>query len=420
MLALRPVSAILLCFSLGVAAMFTTTEQASSATCSYWAQQPQTPSFGTPLTPAGDTELHGVETFSRCETLVVGYTTDPETSRRRTMIQRFKPEAGWNYERISASPNVVGGGIVGGTLYDLAAYSKTNMWAVGHFYIPEQQPAKASLFVQWNGKTWSRYETPVGDPIWESEIVSVAASSSKSYWAAGQMYDNSQEEYRAAIFHWNGKKWASTRIQLPESLQGVDVQLNGIGTGPNGPPWAVGSYAGLGGRRQTLALRWNTRVWKKVDTPIIDRGFSNAVLTGISSKGSFTFASGYSESTEPGNKVTPLVFKWDGRQWKRTTVLQAGDVRVFSDVVVTGGGSWTAGYESCIQSCDPDRTATLAFNWNDRKKQWERNGVLSIGPDSRIHGMDASVNKNVWMVGSYRLEPEGPLRPYAVGGGVCC
>jgi hypothetical protein len=406
----RPVSAVLVASSLVIGALAATTPQAASATCEYWGYQPRNPL-------AGDTELLGVETASPCETWVVGYTTDPTTGRRRTLIEKWDGQR-WEEKRISNSGDVTTGAIAGGTLYDLAAYSKTNMWAVGHFSIPGLEPA--SLFVRWNGTKWQRYQTPVDDPLWESEIFGVAAVSSKSYWAVGRTYDSNEEEYRAVIFHWNGnkEKWAPTTIDLPDNLEGIDMTLNAVAVPPSAPPWAVGSFAGIGNRRRTLALRWNRKVWKRVDTPNID--FSNNVLTGASSMGSYTWASGFSESTQTENSVTPLLLRWNGSQWKRATVSQSGEVRIFSDVVVTGGGSFASGEETCIVNCNPDKTVPLVFRWNDRDKTWVRSPSISIGTEHRLHAIDASVNKNVWVVGSYREGPEGPLRAYAYKGGICC
>ena len=392
-------------------ALVATTPSASSATCEYWANQPRNPL-------EGDTELYGVETFGPCDTWAVGYTTDPTSGRRRTLIEKWDGRV-WNVEKIFNSGDVTTGAIAGGTLNDLAAYSKTNMWAVGHFSLIGQPPA--SLFVRWNGKRWLRYQTPLDDPIWESEILGVAAASAKSYWAVGRSFDNSEEEYRAVIFHWNGnkEKWKPTPIDLPQSLDGVDVQLNAVAVSPSGPAWAVGSYAGIGGRRQTLILRWNNKAWKSVgQTPNTD--FSNNVLTGASAMGSFVWASGYVESTQNPEDVKPLLLRWSSSKWKTTIIHLAGKVNMLSDVAVTGGGSWAAGSSTCMVNCDPDKTSPVVLKWDDRDKSWGPKASLSIGLENRLHAVDGSVHRNVWAVGSYRDGPDGPLRAFAIGGGCRC
>jgi hypothetical protein len=405
----RPLLATLVVSLLVAGTLAAATQPASSVQCEYWGDQPLNPG-------SGDNELFGVETASPCLTWVVGYSTDAETGRRQTLIQRWDTDR-WLPEKIFNSGNVTTGAIAGGTLHDLAAYSTNNAWAVGHFSLPGQPPA--GLFVRWDGKRWLRYQTPLDDPIWESEILGVAAASKNSFWAVGRSFDNSEEEYRAVIFHWNGKKWARAPIELPESLEGIDVSLNAVADSPSGPPYAVGSYAGIGSRRQTLIFRWNTRVWKRVQTPNVKN--SHNVLTGISALGSYVWASGYTQSADDPDKGRPLVLRLSGSQWKQADMNVAGsDMQPLSDVVVIPGGSWAAGYQTCKAVCDPDTVTPLILSWNDRRKNWSPNSRLEIGTDNRLHAIDASSNKNVWVVGSYREEPGGPLRTYAFAGGNCC
>lgn len=407
----RPLFATFLASVLVAGALAAATQPASSATCQYWGYQPLNPT-------SGDNELYGVETASPCLTWAVGYSTDAATGRRQTLIQKWDGNT-WAIQKIFNSGNVTTGAIAGGTLHDLAAASTSNAWAVGHFSLPGQPPA--SLFVRWNGKRWLRYQTPLDDPIWESEILGVAAASKNSYWAVGRSFDNSEEEYRAVIFHWNGnkEKWTPAPIELPQSLEGIDVSLNAVTDSPSGPPWAVGSYAGIGSRRQTLIFRWNTRVWKRVQTPNVKN--SHNVLTGASALGSYVWASGYTESTENPDNGRPLVLRLSGSQWKQSTMNVAGTERQpLSDVVVVPGGSWAAGYQTCKANCDPDKVSPLVLSWNDRDQYWRPHGRLAIGTDHRLHAIDASSNKNVWVIGSYREQAGGPLRTFAFAGGYCC
>jgi hypothetical protein len=257
------------------------------------------------------------------------------------------------------------------------------------------------------------------DPIFESEILGVTAVSKNSYWAVGRSFDNNEEEYRAVIFHWNGSKgvWKPATIELPQSLEGIDISLNAVAAPSSGPAWAVGSYAGIGSRRQTLILKWNNRVWKSVQTPNTQQVHN--VLTGVTILGSTAWASGYTESPTNPDSGTTILLKKDGSQWKRANVNAPGDERPASDVLVIPGGAWAAGHSTCVVSCDPDKTSALVFSWDSRQKIWRGQPSLSYGTDNWLHAIDASSHRNVWVVGSYR-EAGGPLRTFAFRGGYCC
>jgi hypothetical protein len=402
--------ATILASVLVVGALIAATPPASSATCQNWQPQPKNPS-------TGDAELLGVETASPCATWAVGYATNTTTGFRQTLIEKWNGYE-WKTQSISNSGDVTTGAIAGGTLYDLAGTSTSNMWAVGHFSLPGQSPA--GLFVRWNGNKWQRYQTPLDDPIWESEILGVAAVSKNSFWAVGHSFDNSEEEHRAVIFHWNGNKnlWKPAKIELPASLEGVDITLNSVAGPSSGPAYAVGSYAGIGSRRQTLILKWNNSVWKRVpNTPNVQQRHN--VLTSVSVLGNNTWASGYTENPENPAVGSPIILRRDGSQWKRATVIAPGEETPITDVVQVPGGTWAAGYSTCVVACDPDKVSALIMK-RDNQGIFQPLPAQSFGTDNRLHAMDASSHRNVWVVGSYREVSGGPLRTYAFKGGFCC
>ena len=407
----RLLSATFVASVLVAGALVAGTPPASSATCQNWSPQPKNPS-------SGDAELFGVETASPCLTWAVGYATNTTTGFRQTLIERWNGH-NWQTQAISNSGDVTTGAIAGGTLYDLAGTSTSNMWAVGHFSLPGQSPA--SLFVRWNGNKWQRYQTPLDDPIWESEILGVAAVSKNSFWAVGQSFDNSEEEHRAVIFHWNGNKnlWKPAKIQLPASLEGVDITLNAVAAPSSGPAWAVGSYAGIGGRRQALILRWNNSVWKSVpNIPNVQQRHN--VLSGVTVLGSNVWASGYTENPENPESGSAIFLKKDGSQFKRALVNAPGEEQPALDVMTIPGGTWGAGYSTCILACDPDRISAVVWWWDSAQKIWRAQPTISHWADNRLQAIDASSHKNIWVVGSYREAAGGPLRTYAFKGGSCC
>jgi hypothetical protein len=94
--------------------------------------------------------------------------------------------------------------------------ASNDCWAVGNKY-----SATESLFMHWNGSTWSRVAP--GSPSPSSDINMVSCTTANSCWAGGAS---------GLVARWNGSNW--TEFSSPVSnlhINGIDVQ----------PPTGAGS-----------------------------------------------------------------------------------------------------------------------------------------------------------------------------------
>jgi hypothetical protein len=176
-----------------------------------WTQQK--PSSGFPFA----SELDAVAAISATNAWAVGFTGSHTTS---TLIEH------WNGTTWTRVPSPAG---KAGTLLGVAATSATNAWAVGCKNNCAGSKPPTPLMVHWNGKTWSEVSTP-GPP--ESYLYDVAATSATNAWAVG--YNTGTSIGGDVILHWNGTAWK----QVPAPSSGV--YLKGVAATSTSNAWAVG------------------------------------------------------------------------------------------------------------------------------------------------------------------------------------
>lgn len=122
----------------------------------------------------------------------------------------------WNH--VSDS---VGG--MGQSLYGVAGSSANDVWAVGrrnpiknpNYYVP--------LMQHWNGTSWSTVKLPATPQ--DTELYDVAAISSTDAWAVGYGYTAG-----ALTFHWDGTQWNTIHDPYPKNHVGG---LDAVTTLPN-------------------------------------------------------------------------------------------------------------------------------------------------------------------------------------------
>jgi hypothetical protein len=145
----------------------------------------------------------------------------------------------WNGRawKVQKTPNI-------GTLFDVAATSRTNAWAVGPGGI-----------LHWNGTAWTRKKSP--SPVSGSNaFFGVAATSRNNAWAVGANDLTSTE--KTLVEHWNGTAW---KIQNSPNPGKLGSSLTGVATNGSTNVWTVGTSVANGYVQRNLALHWNGAVW---------------------------------------------------------------------------------------------------------------------------------------------------------------
>jgi len=90
----------------------------------------------------------------------------------------------------AATSGAIPGSVVGGRLYNVAANSANDVWAVG-------LNDNGSLVMHWNGSAWTSTSTGLGF------LYDVATTGASNAWAVGWTdYNNT------LILHWNGTSWS--------------------------------------------------------------------------------------------------------------------------------------------------------------------------------------------------------------------
>lgn len=264
----------------------------------------------------------------------------------------------WAGRRWMQDPVPAPGGDFGDSwLYDVAAPSPKEAWAVGAV-IPRQ--TVKTLILAWNRHGWHRVPSPSPAHSNDSELLAVAAQSARNAWAVGYAHakrGSSARRWVTLTEHWNGTRWTTVpspdpsaagcgndrllgvttsragtwavgiACQAPLVLQLKDGRWRQLPTPPAGTParlasvtatsrtnaWAVGSAAG-----RTLILHWNGTAWAVAKSPS-PAGTTSAVLAGVSAVSrSVAFAVG--QAHYPHHVVKLVIERWTGTGWDLVAV----------------------------------------------------------------------------------------------------
>lgn len=234
------------------------------------------------------------------------------------LIEQHPPGAAWRL--------VPAGGLAGWegvTLFDVAAVSSRDAWAVGIGGMPNFGPTRP-VIEHWNGTAWTLLPTNVGfrlnaitrvpgtrhlwtvginsdtnpqnwagywdgtrwrfqtvptpkQRIGSSFLTAVSAASEADVWAiASQDINDVGDVGRAYADHWNGKRWTLT--WLPGSKTGNEQLFDAANVPHSHTVWAVGRYQALPDRRvSALTERYHNGHWEAV--PSADRGIRSELAS---------------------------------------------------------------------------------------------------------------------------------------------
>jgi hypothetical protein len=191
---------------------------------------------------------------------------------------------------------------LGSSLAGVAAFTATDVWAVGSVNITAGQ---RPLIEHWNGSSWSVVPSPT--PATTSQLQGVDGVSSSDVWAVGAH----EALGKTLIERWDGTSWTV----VPSPSPGVTLnRLTGVAAIGADDVWAVGLESTPSGAELPLAEHWNGSSWTAIDTAPLPPNDGVSTFLGVAGTGADdVWAVGYYGNTSGG--TTTLAEHWDGASW---------------------------------------------------------------------------------------------------------
>ena len=304
--------------------------------------------------------LRGVDVVGPADVWAVGATGGPHGSAG--YIEHWD---GREWQR-SPSPTRTGQ-----DLFDVAAVSAADVWAVG------------TDIRHWDGDAWEVVAQPPGT------LTGIDDVSANLVWAVGRRVVDGRP--RTLAMRWNGSAWKV--VATPNAGSGAN-ELRAVSAVSPSDAWAVGHRL-LDGRWTTLIQRWDGEAWRIVPSPTVPG--TDSFLWGVHAFGGHVWAVGW--SGDAGSERT-LILGWDGEAWRIVPSPNRGpDSSALFDVAgATPGDVWAVGGFALQEY--PQRT--LILHWDGRA--WK--AVTSANPDpqhGRLFGAGVSPTGQAWAVGDAGL-----------------
>ena len=262
-------------------------------------------------------------------------------------------------------------GDLGSQLFDVAATSSTDAWAVG---VAGGSPSR-TLIEHWDGVAWS--VVPSVDVGALNSLSGVAAFSPTDAWAVGGTFVSNDEPL---IEHWDGSTWTL----VPGDPQVTSGGLLGIsGTGP-ADLWAVG-ITGV----SSLIEHWDGQSWSRVGSPT---GKDTTLLSVQALAPDDAWAVG--NDLQGFDKTAPVIEHWDGKAWSLGHGAQTSRPKELEGVWADAASdAWAVG------TVGPG-LRTHAEHWDG--SAWTTTRTPNPGSDAVLWGVGGSSADDVWAVGDFQ------------------
>ena len=266
-------------------------------------------------------QLRDVAVVGRTEVWAVGDHLSDVTKHNEPFAVHWDGRA-WRLVPLPRLPS-------GGYLYGVDGVSPRDVWAVGSIVVSGTVKA---MILHWDGSSWTVVRHPASSP--GSRLRAVDARRPNDVWAVGV---SGRKE--PLVEHWDGRRWRVVRV----AAYGAGANLFAVtALGPR-RVWAVGQYYRKGEiDPRALAILWNGRTWRFTRPPN-RRWFDNTLVAVDAEAAGGVWAA--AEIVSASNAVDSVMYRWDGRRWRRRGMptLRRGAI---SDIDVIGPGSgWAVGWE---------------------------------------------------------------------------
>lgn len=260
-----------------------------------------------PGAPTHPDVLSGVAASSATDAWAVGYSGT--NSGRRTLIEHWN---GTQWSRVpSPSP---GGKGHDSQLTGVAAVSATKAWAVGLYTTPRS--GQRTLILRWNGKSWRQVPSP--NPSGQSVLTSVAATTSIHAWAVGYAITGTSaygvQISQTVFLQWNGRIW--TRIPSPNLIPFGGNRLFGVAATAYNNVWTVGYDQRPGDNIDGLILHWDGVEWQAPTVPLSNFSGPEMLSSVAATSQSNVWAVGWHIPFSSEDEVLPLILHYNGQSWQ--------------------------------------------------------------------------------------------------------
>jgi hypothetical protein len=386
-----------------VTALFLSITAAASATASFHPSSVLRPSPFVPqdcewaILPTVNTHvynvLHGVAPISSSDAWAVGSRGDGNFGQI-TLIEHWNG-ASWS---VVPAPNP---GDTANELEDVVALSSNDVWAAG-YYGGAIGNSSLTMLLHWDGSAWTQVASP-NPGTFRNELYDIAALSPTDIWAIGFDWP-SGSRHRNLILHWDGLAW--TQVTSPNASE-FDNHLTSVSAIAPNDVWAVGQYEIASGPWQTLTLHWDGTSWSIVPSPNVPS--VNNVLDGVSALSSsdiWAVGNSCASGCSGFGGEHLLTMHWDGTTWTIVSTPDLGETFAYLKGVVTlaNNDAWAVG----MYSTDSDALA-LTLHWDGAL--WSQYPLPSPDPHSCcpvIKSITSLPNGELWSAGFYHF-PGNPV-----------
>ena len=222
-----------------------------------------------------------------------------------------------------------------GTFTNVAAVSKSDVWASGFHLNANGQLTDQPYILRFNGTTWKSVTIP-GARMTQS---TVQATSASDVWVFG-LIPNPMDVAESTAYRWDGARWHKIPVPAQTYLQGTVV------LGPSNV-WAFGDSGTILGD----VFHWNGSKWTAYNLNFIPQSISASSATNV-------WVAGLAWSGKKEEKAT--AYRWNGSHLLAVTSPHP--------VVADGPGVVALSPSDVWLSWDTETNA-VAEHWNGR--QWQ-------------------------------------------------
>lgn len=260
-----------------------------------------------PGAPTHPDILTGVAASSATDAWAVGYSGT--NSGRRTLIEHWN---GTQWSRVP-SPSPGGKGHHDSQLAGVAVVSATRAWAVGFYTTPTGQ---RTLILRWNGTSWSQVPSP--NLSSQTVLTSVAATTSIHAWAVGYAITGTGVEgiqiSQTVFLQWNGQSW--TPIPSPNLIPFGGNRLFGVAATSQNNVWAVGYDQRPGDNIDGLILHWDGTEWQAPTVPLSNFPGPEMLSSVAATSQGNVWAVGWAEPHASDLESSPVILHYNGQSWQ--------------------------------------------------------------------------------------------------------